>query len=62
MANATKVAVNIIKYFDFNDDVKDDETDEGMEIIVMLKSAAHDVQQQHDVNGSTVAQKRARNE
>ncbi len=36
--------------------------DEGMEIVAMLKSAACDIQQQHDANGSAIAQKRARNE
>ncbi|CAM6030958.1 unnamed protein product [Sphagnum balticum] len=54
-ADATEVATNIIKYFDLDGDVKDDETDEGMEIVAMLKSAAHDVQQQHDANGSATA-------
>jgi len=28
----------------------------------MLKSAACDIQQQHDANGSAIAQKKARNE
>ncbi|CAM6002938.1 unnamed protein product [Sphagnum balticum] len=60
--DATKAAANIIKYFDLDGDVKDDETDEGMEIVTMLKSAACDIQQQHDANGSAIAQKRARNE
>ncbi len=31
-ADATKVAANIIKYFDLDRDVEDDEMDEGMEI------------------------------
>jgi hypothetical protein len=60
--DATKVAGNIIKYFDRDDDVEDDETDEGMEIVTMLKSTTRDIQQEHDVNRSTIAQKRARNE
>jgi hypothetical protein len=59
MANTTEMTTNIIKYFDFNDDVKDDETYEGMEIVTMLKSTTHDVQQQHDVNGFVIARKRA---
>jgi len=54
--------MNIIKYFDLDGNVEDDETDECMEIIAMLKSAAHDVQQQHDGNRFAIAQKRARNE
>ncbi|CAM6023618.1 unnamed protein product [Sphagnum balticum] len=37
--DATKVAMNIIKYFDLDNDVEDDETNEGMEIVAMLKSA-----------------------
>ncbi len=41
--NATKAAANIIKYFDLDGDVEDDETDEGMEIVTMLKSTAHDI-------------------
>ncbi len=60
--NATKAAVNIIKYFDLDCDVEDDETDEGLKIVTMLKLAACDIQQQHDVNGFAIAQKRARNE
>ncbi len=60
--NATEATANIIKYFDLDGDVEDDETDEGMEIVTMLKSAACDIQQQHDANGSAIAQKRARNE
>jgi hypothetical protein len=56
--DATEAAANIIKYFDLDGDVKDDETDEGMEIIAMLKSAACDIQQPHDANGSAIAQKR----
>jgi hypothetical protein len=60
--DATKAAANIIKYFDLDGDVEDDETDEGMEIVAMLKSAACDIQQQHDANGSAIAQKRAHNE
>jgi ribosomal protein L4 len=60
--DATKAAANIIKYFDLDSDVEDDETDEGMEIVAMLKSTTCDIQQQHDVNGSTIARKRARNE
>jgi ribosomal protein L4 len=60
--DATKAAANIIKYFDLDGDVKDDEIDEGMEIVAMLKSATCDIQQQHDANGSAIAQKRARNE
>jgi ribosomal protein L4 len=43
--DATKTATNIIKYFDINDDVKDDEMNEGMEIVAMLKSTTHDIQQ-----------------
>ncbi len=38
VADATEAATNIIKYFDLDDDVEDDETYEGMEIIAMLKS------------------------
>jgi len=53
--DATKVAVNIIKYFDLDGDVEDDETNEGMEIVAMLKLVACDIQQQHDVNGSAIA-------
>jgi len=60
--DATEATANIIKYFDLDDDVKDDETDEGMEIIALLKSATCDIQQQHDANGFAIAQKRARNE
>ncbi len=60
--DATEVAANIIKYFDLDGDVEDDETNEGMEIVAMLKSTACDIQQQHDANGSAIAQKRARNE
>jgi len=60
--DVTEAAANIIKYFDLDGDVEDDETDEGMEIVAMLKSVAYDIQQQHDVNGFTIAQKRARNE
>jgi len=37
---------HIIKYFDLDGDVEDDETDEGMEILAMLKSVACDIQQQ----------------
>ncbi len=61
-ADATEAAANIIKYFDLDNDVKDDETNEGMEIVAMLKSATRDVQQQHDANRSTIARKRAHNE
>ncbi len=43
-ADTTEAAMNIIKYFDL-DDVKDDEMDEGMEIVAMLKSTTRDVQQ-----------------
>jgi hypothetical protein len=32
-----------IKYFDFDGDVEDDKTDEGMKIVVMLKLATHDI-------------------
>jgi hypothetical protein len=53
--DATEAAANIIKYFDLEGDVEDDETDEGMEIVAMLKSAACDIQQQHDANGSAIA-------
>jgi hypothetical protein len=60
--NVTEAAANIIKYFDLDGVVEDDETDEGMEIVVMLKSTTCDIQQSHDANGSTIAQKRARNE
>jgi hypothetical protein len=60
--NAIEVAANIIKYFDFDNDVEDDETNEGMEIVAMLKSVAYDIHQQHNANRSTIAQKRARNE
>jgi hypothetical protein len=61
-AHATKVAANIIKYFDLDSYVEDDETDEGMEIVAMLRSVARDVQKQHNANGSAIAWKRARNE
>jgi hypothetical protein len=60
--DATEAAANIIKYFDLDGDVKDDETDEGMEIVAMLKSTAHDVQQQYDVNKSAITRKRGCNE
>jgi hypothetical protein len=60
--DATKAAANIIKYFDLDDNVEDYETYEGMEIVAMLKSAACDIQQQHDANGSAITKKRARNE
>jgi hypothetical protein len=60
--DATEATANIIKYFDLDGDVENDETDEGMEIVAMLKSTACDIQQQHDANRSTIAQKRARNE
>ncbi len=60
--DTTKAATNTIKYFDFDGDVEDDETDESMEIVTMLKSMACDVQQQHHANGSAIARKRARNE
>jgi len=60
--DATEAVTNIIKYFDLDSDVEDDETDEGMEIVTMLKSTAYDIQQQHDANGSAIAQKRVRNE
>ncbi len=53
--NATEAVANIIKYFDLDGDVEDDETDEGMKIIPMLKLTACDIQQQHDANGSTIA-------
>jgi hypothetical protein len=43
--NTTEVTANIIKYFDLNDDVEDDKMDEGMEIVVMLKSTTHNIQQ-----------------
>ncbi len=42
-ADATKAVVNIIKYFDLDGNVEDDETNESMEIIAMLKSLAYDV-------------------
>jgi len=60
--NAIEVAANIIKYFDFDNNVEDDETNEGMEIVAMLKPVACDIHQQHNANRSTIAQKRARNE
>ncbi|CAM6019382.1 unnamed protein product [Sphagnum balticum] len=60
--NATEAATNIIKYFDLDDDVKDDKTNEGMEIVVMLKLATHDIQQQHNANRSAITWKRVRNE
>lgn len=60
--NATKAAANIIKYFDLDGDVEDDETDEGMEIVTMLKSTTRDIQRQHDVNKSAIARKRARSQ
>jgi hypothetical protein len=53
--DATEAATNIIKYFDLDGDVEDNETEEGMEIVAMLKSAVCDIQQQHDVNGSAIA-------
>ncbi len=43
--NATEAVANIIKYFDLDGDVEDDETDEGLEIVAMLKSATCDIQQ-----------------
>jgi hypothetical protein len=61
-ADATEVAANIIKYFDIDGDVEDDEMDEGTEIIAMLKSTTHDIQQKHDANGFAIARKRAHNE
>jgi hypothetical protein len=60
--DATEAAANIIKYFDLDGNVEDDETDEGMEIVSMLKSAAYDIQQQHNANRFAIAQKRARND
>jgi hypothetical protein len=60
--DATEAATNIIKYFDLDGDVHDDEIDEGMEIVAMLKSMARDVQQQHDANKFAIARKRVRNE
>jgi hypothetical protein len=53
--DATEAATNIIKYFDLDGDVEDDERDEGMEIVAMLKSAACDIQQQQDANGFAIA-------
>jgi hypothetical protein len=61
-ADTTEVAANIIKYFDLDDDVEDDKTDKGMEIVAMLKSTARDIHQQHDANESAIARKRAHNE
>jgi hypothetical protein len=43
MTDAIEAAANIIKYFDLNDDVEDDKTDEGMEIVTMLKSMTCDI-------------------
>jgi hypothetical protein len=43
VVDAIEAAANIIKYFDLDSDVKDDEIDEGMEIVAMLKSATHDI-------------------
>ncbi|CAK9882610.1 unnamed protein product [Sphagnum jensenii] len=43
--NAIEAATNIIKYFDLESDVEDDETDKGMEMVAILKSTAHDIQQ-----------------
>ncbi len=60
--DATEAAANIIKYFDLDDDVEDDETNEGMEIVAMLKSIACNIQQQHNANGSAIVQKKVRNE
>ena len=60
--DTTKAAANIIKYFDIDGDVKDDQTNEGMEIATMLKFVARDVQQQHNVYESAIAWKRACNE
>jgi hypothetical protein len=39
--DATKATTN--KYFDLDNDVEDDETDKGMEIVAMLKSTTYDV-------------------
>jgi hypothetical protein len=44
-ADTIETATNIIKYFDLDDDVKDDEINKGMEIVAILKSTTHDVQQ-----------------
>ncbi len=41
--DAIEAAMNIIKYFDLDDDVKNDETNDNMEIVLMLKSTTHDV-------------------
>jgi hypothetical protein len=60
--DATEAAANIIKYFDLDGNVEDDEIDKGMEIVAMLKSAAYDIQQQHDANRSAIVQKKARND
>ncbi|CAM6069435.1 unnamed protein product [Sphagnum tenellum] len=57
-----KAAVKNIKYFDLDSDVKDDETDEGMEIVTMLKSVACDIQQPHNANGFAITRKRVHNE
>ncbi len=46
--DATEAIANIIKYFDLDGDIEDDETDEGLEIVTMLKSVACDIQQQHN--------------
>ncbi len=43
MMDAIEAAMNIIKYFDLDDDVKNDETNDNMEIVLMLKSTTHDV-------------------
>ncbi len=45
VADTIETTTNIIKYFDLDDDVKDDEINKGMEIVAILKSATHDVQQ-----------------
>ncbi len=44
VTDVTEAATNVIKYFNLDDDVMDDETDEGMEIITMLKSTTRDIQ------------------
>ncbi|CAM6054010.1 unnamed protein product [Sphagnum tenellum] len=43
-------------------DSNGDETNEGMEIVAMLKSATRDTQQQHNVNGCAIIRKRECNE
>ncbi len=56
------MSADLDQYFDLDGNVEDDETDEGMEIISILKSTAYDIQQQHDANRSAIAPKKACND